>query len=402
MKTWLIYVASLFFALAIAASFSINPSLVPYMVAASGYLFEALTVVLLLTTFFTFSAGVASLKHDKLFGRTVKYTLAWGVLTSILLSVFALLLFKLFPSSFSETSSTVATFESSVNSRSLGLSPFSFLSLTSRALPIVLVFALVWGLAITPTSDIIKPAYTVFNSLSETIYRLGKLIAYLGGLLVFVLGTIFFSALLNEKANFTKPFLILILGICVVIFGLLPLLYGCFTGFKKNPYFVLARSFTSAILALTSSNIYATLFVNQSITRTNIGTQKRISSVSLPLSLFVTRGGTAFVSIFATLVFLETLGATISLPGLLLVAALCFGLSFVSFLSPGFEVAIILFSVLRKLGLTTYGMEAMVVALLPLLNGLAIFLDTILSNFVASIISVRTNTYVKVLKKDTI
>ena len=182
----------------------------------------------------------------------------------------------------------------------------------------------------------------------------------------------------------------------------LPLIYAIFTGFRKNPYGVVGRGLAGLLTAFLSSNIYASSLMGESLSRSNMGIQKRISSTATPLSILIARGGTAFVSTLTTVTLLKTLGAEISTFALVILALTISGLSLVSSFFPGVEIAVVSVFAIRFLNINVYGAEAAIVALLPILNGFAVMIDVLISFMASAIVGARTKTDAKIPLKDTI
>ena len=242
------------------------------------------------------------------------------------------------------------------------------------------------------------------NSFSEAVYRIQRTAAYFGAFYVYVAGTAFFLNIWQEKTAFVspKPFVALALSVLLVIMVVLPLLYAIFTGFRKNPYGVVGRGLAGLLTAFLSSNIYASSLMGESLSRSNMGIQKRISSTATPLSILIARGGTAFVSTLTTVTLLKTLGAEISTFALVILALTISGLSLVSSFFPGVEIAVVSVFAIRFLNINVYGAEAAIVALLPILNGFAIMIDVLISFMASAIVGARTKTDAKIPLKDTI
>ena len=188
----------------------------------------------------------------------------------------------------------------------------------------------------------------------------------------------------------------------MVVLVILPLLFAFFTGFKKNPYGVIGRGLSGLITAFVSGNMFASSLIGESLSRSNLGIQKRISSTVTPLSIVITRGGTAFVSTVTVITLLKTLGAEISMVALILLTLAIAGASFLSSLFSGIEVAAISVIALKMLNINIYGAEAAIVSLIPFINGCALLIDMTLSLMANAISGARTKTDAKIPLKDTI
>ena len=389
---------------ATAYTFSSSTPLLKMMSAATSFLTGVAALLFLVVSFVTIASGTASLRKNRLGGRTVRITIFWAVVTTLILSMLGVILANGIPQIFPVSSSAGGNYSEVLNSFTSSIDALDAGSIIGKFfLPLVFA-AFILGAALTPSSDVIRPAYTVMNSFSEAVYRIQRTAAYFGAFYVYVAGTAFFLNIWQEKTAFVspKPFVALALSVLLVIMVVLPLLYAIFTGFRKNPYGVVGRGLAGLLTAFLSSNIYASSLMGESLSRSNMGIQKRISSTATPLSILIARGGTAFVSTLTTVTLLKTLGAEISTFALVLLALPISGLSLVSSFFPGVEIAVVSVFAIRFLNINVYGAEAAIVALLPILNGFAIMIDVLISFMASAIVGARTKTDAKIPLKDTI
>ena len=389
---------------ATAYTFSSSTPLLKMMSAATSFLTGVAALLFLVVSFVTIASGTASLRKNRLGGRTVRITLFWAVVTTLILSILGVILANGLPQIFPVSSSAGGNYTEVLSSFTSSIDALDSGSIIGKFfLPLVFA-AFILGAALTPSSDVIRPAYTVMNSFSEAVYRIQRTAAYFGAFYVYVAGTAFFLNIWQEKTAFVspEPFVALALSVLLVIMVVLPLLYAIFTGFRKNPYGVVGRGLAGLLTAFLSSNIYASSLMGESLSRSNMGIQKRISSTATPLSILIARGGTAFVSTLTTVTLLKTLGAEISTFALVILALTISGLSLVSSFFPGVEIAVVSVFAIRFLNINVYGAEAAIVALLPILNGFAVMIDVLISFMASAIVGARTKTDAKIPLKDTI
>ena len=389
---------------ATAYTFSSSTPLLKMMSAATSFLTGVAALLFLVVSFVTIASGTASLRKNRLGGRTVRITIFWAVVTTLILSMLGVILANGIPQIFPVSSSAGGNYTEVLNSFTSSIDALDAGSIIGKFfLPLVFA-AFILGAALTPSSDVIRPAYTVMNSFSEAVYRIQRTAAYFGAFYVYVAGTAFFLNIWQEKTAFVspEPFVALALSVLLVIMVVLPLLYAIFTGFRKNPYGVVGRGLAGLLTAFLSSNIYASSLMGESLSRSNMGIQKSISSTATPLSILIARGGTAFVSTLTTVTLLKTLGAEISTFALVILALTISGLSLVSSFFPGVEIAVVSVFAIRFLNINVYGAEAAIVALLPILNGFAVMIDVLISFMASAIVGARTKTDAKIPLKDTI
>lgn len=404
METWLTYLAALLMAGATAFAFPQSSAVYTAVHYASEYLTAAGVFIFIPVSFITLSSGVASLRKDRLGRKAVAVNIIWALASSVVLALLGILVEKAFSLTFPVTASAGGDYVALYNAHAEAIDVTGILSsMNSIFLPMVLL-ALITGMAITPSSDIIRPAYTVFNSLSEAMYRIGRCITYFGAFYVYIRGTDFFISLWREKTAFVAPsFFLRTAGASLIMLLLvLPLLYAIFTGFRKNPYEVLWKVFPSIVFAFVSGNIFFSSLQNVAISRNSMGVQKRIVSTSTPFGIVITRGGTCFVSTVTVLSILSSLGAEVTLASALLIALVTVLLSLLSSMASGSETALIVIVLFKLLNINVYGAEAAVISVIPFLNALSSMIDITLISMASGIIAVRTKTDITVPVRDTI
>ena len=379
-----------------------------YLINFSIYLFIPILLI-------TFSAGVASLKKDEAGGKMASSIAGWSISSTVILSVAAAAIYCFFPVKFPVTASAGSSMEALSTAASLlskeafgylyPSNPFSLISELTTFLPPAIIIAWIFGLSLKPSSDVIRPAYTVVNSLAEVMYRISRTVATFGWLLAYTGSTWLFLSLYQEKTVLVAPYFlsVVIFATAFIMLVLLPLLYACYTGFRRNPYKVIFRSLSNLIIALVTGNIITATFIGESVARQNLGAQKRITSTSLPLLTIFSRGGTAFISTLVSLMLIE--GATGEIPSVLV----CFGVScaimltsFTSSLFVGYESVFVIIFAFKLLSIELGNAEAALIALLPLINGIGVMLDSLIGNMGAVVASVGVGTDMKIPYSDTI
>lgn len=412
MKTWITYLASVLMGFATCLIFGdstiatgIFSSITTFLVNLGIFLFIPLTVI-------TFASGIASLRKDKLGAKTTIVAFVWAAASTLALSIIAAIAFYFMPVKFpvsSSAGSDAAIFSTIFNSATSyalnGLypsNPFLTLATTSYYILPLLIISWILGVSLKPSADIIRPAYTVMNSFSEVMYRIVRTVSAYGFILVYAGSSYLFLALYQEKTILVSPeFVKLFLAASLVaILVVIPLLYAIFTGFKRNPYWVLGRSFSSIATGLFTGNILASSLICEGVSRHNLGVQKRIASTATPLFILIGRGGTALVSTLSVLALLKAVGAEMSLSSTVLIALALSLTSLLSSIASGYELLIVIYSALKLTNISLYGAEATIIALLPLLSGIAIALDVAICHFGNALVAYATRTDVKIPYRD--
>lgn len=414
MKTWITYLASVLMGFASCLIFGdltiateIYSSITTFLVNLGIFLFIPLTII-------TFASGIASLRKDKLGAKTTIVSIVWAVISTVVLSLIASIVFYFIPVKFpvsSSAGSDAAIFETIFNNALshaiTGLypsNPFLTLATTSYYIIPMLIISWILGISLKPNADIIRPAYTVMNSFSEVMYRIVRTISTYGFILVYAGSSYLFLALYQEKTILVSPeFVKLFLAASLItLLVVIPLLFAIFTGFKRNPYWVLGRSFSSIVTGLFTGNILASSLVGEGVSRQNLGVQKRIVSTSTPLFILVGRGGTALISTLSVLALLKAVGAEMSLTSTILIALALSLTSLLSSIASGYELIIVIYGALKLMNISLYGAEATLIALLPLLSGIAIAIDVTICHFGNAVVSCATRTDVKIPYRDTL
>lgn len=404
MGSWLTYLAALLMAVATAFTYPYSTAFASKLSAITNVLTNIGIFVYFPIFFITFLSGIASLGKDRIGRKVFKSTILWSIISTFVLSFLALLFVSIFNSNLPVTSTTGLDSLTQLEEYSSSLDIFGILSFTSYAFIPSIFLALIFGLSIIPSSDVIRPSYTVLNSLSEAMYRIERTVSYFSAFFVYIAATSLFLNLWHEKTIIATPafFINLIVSMLALLFIVIPLLYSIFTHFRKNPYKLISSSFSTLLISLTSGNIYLTSLSSQAVCRCNLGVQKRIASTVTPLGILITRGGTSFVTIFTLISLLSTINAKVSTAALILIIIVVALLSFTSFISSGYETVFIAFLLLKVLNINIYGSEAALIALIPFLNGIGTLLDNILINLSCDIASTKTKTDIMIPFKDNI
>lgn len=414
MKTLLTYIVALALGFATALLFSSMPSSYPVFMSISSWLSELMCFIYLPVLLIVFSSGVSSLVKNRKGLKVALSMLLWTLGSTILLSLLGALFYLAHPISI-PNSSTAGMSVSDLNSMiatytnySLRLlepnSLFFTLSYASKFIFPVIVIAWIFGLSIKPSSDVIRPIYQVMNSLSEAMYRVSRFSLIFGSVFAYFASVSFFLDSYEEKsAIINRPFMLTLIASSLLIFFLvIPFLYAVYTGFKRNPYSVMFRSVSSYITALVSSNILSASLFSLSLVRGNMGVQKRVASVSIPTLSVFARGGTAFISTMTTLMVVHAITGSVSLPVAFAIAFSIAITSFVSSAALGGETLMASILALRLVGVNLLGRECVLVGLLPLINGIAIAIDSYIINLGAVDAGYWVGTNVSVSLKDTI
>jgi len=421
MKTWLTYLAAAAMGLAFELTFRDSLFFVSSMNFMADIVMKLGAFIVFPLAFFTMASGTASLSRRR--GRTAfvwMSTLFWAILTSLVLSICAALIFRIIPTAFPATSTTPASSDqyntlysglySSTAAKLVSANPLSFNAFLNFVksgdclIPVILL-ALIFGYAFRPTTQVIRPAYITLNSISEAMFRLARLVARFLWLGIFFLsGSWFYSIFRDGSVHYSWSFLSLCIIVALVaLFVVVPLIFSLATGFRRSPYKQLSRLLSAAIASFFSVNYLFSQSALYTDCRTNLGIQKNIVSTALPLHSVLTRGGSALISTMCSCSLIYAING--SLPTVLQAVTVAFACTLVSFiccLHAGYEV---LFSVTFALGLLDLnlaGKEFSLIGLLPLINGIALMIDTMLAGLGTSFTACHLKSDCDIVGEDTV
>ena len=399
MKTWITYLASILLGLATTLLLGDSIYISSLISTLSQIVMNVGLLLFIPLVLVGFSSGVASLRKDNLGSNNLKGIVLWSVVTALILPICATLLFTLYPVAFPVTStagqesfsdSLLVSMFSSAGNQLLSGNPFYTLATASSFILPIVIISWILGYALKPNADVIKPAYSIVNSFSEVMFRLSRAYTVLGYIIVYIASTQTFIALYQEKTVFVAPKFVAIFTSITALTSLIiiPIIYAIITKGKRNPYKDTFRSLSAMFMALTTSNILVTAPVIESTSRHNNGVQKRTAATATPLYTIISRGGTATITAISTLSILTAVtGNSLDIKTSLIVALYSTLSAFVASLAPGFEVMFTSIIVFKLANVTLYGAEMTIMGILPLINGLALLLDSqlaMLGNVVAA------------------
>ena len=419
MKTWLTYLAAAAMGLAFQVTFkesSFFYSSMNFMASMAAKLGVFLAFPLV---FFAMTAGTSSLARKK-GGNSFVWlsSFFWSLLTTVVMTISAALLFRLIPASFPTGQSSYNTtgtalydaFSELTASRLALANPLStnaFLNLvkSSDSLLPAMFLALVMGYAARPTSEVMRPAYQVLNSISEAMFRLARQTSKILWIAVFFISGTWFETLWLNGTVFTSWHFITML--CIIGFGtfliVVPLVYAIATGFKRNPYRQIIRLLSASTAAFFSGNTLFALPVLYTDCRINLGIRKNVVSTSLPIHSIMTKGGSAMMGTLCSCsLVLAASGNMPSATQTITIALACTAVSFASSLHAGYEVLFCVSCALGLIGTNTSDDMASLIGMLPLLNGTALLFDTMLSGLGTSFTACNLNADCNIVEKDTV
>jgi len=397
MKTWHYNLISAFLGLLLATLIGTSSSYDLVINTSIDVLKLLLYFLFLPMLLFTLTAAIASLKKDK--GTTapvIGWSLLWNFITAIILCLIAAFAFFIFrPEGF-------GTFVKSTAMVSyLNVNTFQIAYL----IPIIIFLALFIGRASNPDESVFYPAYAVLNSFSEVFFRLSKTLCRYAWFAIFFFSGFFFKQYFSNEmfSTYINITLFILLLTLFVTFLILPLIVWCFSGFKENPFIPVVRLLGPSLSAFFSNDplfYYPQIYFTA---RNNLGVQKRVIGSSLPLSLLISKGGTAMVAtLFCALITFQS-GTPLSWPSLSILAFYCSILSLVSGAHFKTEMLFICITALNFANVTLdQQTQIQLLYSIPLVSGFGYFLDAQIAGLTTYISGIRTKTNRKVKRVYTI
>ena len=421
MKTWLTYLAAAAMGLAFDLTLKNSGFYLPFITFMADVVLKLGIFIVFPLAFFTMTAGTASLTRKRGQNSYVWLsTILWATLTTVVLSIVTGLLFRVFPAAFPSTTTTPSSAQqatelsallaNSTLSRLSAANPlsvnsfFNFIKSSDCLLPIILI-ALVFGYAIRPTSEVIRPAYITMNSISEVMFRLAKIVAKLLWIGIFFISGVWFNHLWTDATVFFSwRFVVLC---CIVGFGtlfvIIPLIYAIMTGFRRNPYRQIVRLLSSGVASFFSVNYLFSQSTLYTDCRINLGIQKSVVSTALPLHSIITKGGSALVSSLCTCTLIFAInGVAPTALQTMTIAMACSLASFICSVHAGYEVVFITTYALGLLDVNIAGYQYAIIGMLPLINGMALMFDVMLAGLGTSFTACNLNADCFITERDNV
>lgn len=163
----------------------------------------------------------------------------------------------------------------------------------------VIVFALLFGIAIALSGKAGERIATLFEDLSEVIMRLVTILMNIAPYGVFaLLATLFTTVSLTTFGNLIEYFLVVFFVLVVHAIVTYPIILKLFTGL--NPLIFLKKMRDAAIFAFSTASSNATIPVTLETATKKMGVKNSIASFTVPLGATINMDGTAIMQGVAT------------------------------------------------------------------------------------------------------
>ena len=270
-----------------------------------GQIFVAsLKMLVVPLVFVSLVCGTSSLKDLSTLGRMGGKTLAFYIATTTIAITFALVMGSVFQPGAGADLTAASSFKSaeapSLGQVIINMFPTNPISSMAEGKTLqVIVFAVLFGIAISAAGKPGERIASVFADLNEVIMKLVALLMNLAPYGVFFLMAKLFTGLgLSAITNLAEYFLVL--AGTLVLHGLVTysLMLKGFTGL--SPINFLKKMEDAIMFAFSTASSNATIPVSMETAKNRMGVDNRISSFTIPLGATVNMDGTAIMQGVAT------------------------------------------------------------------------------------------------------
>lgn len=182
----------------------------------------------------------------------------------------------------------------------------------------IIVFAVLFGVAMAMTGEAGKRLSAVFEDLNTVVMRLVTIIMNLAPYGVFVLMAKLFATIGAETILGLAKYFFLVFGV-LILHGLVTYSILLKTLSGLSPLMLLRKMRDAAIFAFSTSSSSATLPVTMETARNKLGIGNSVSSFTLPLGATINMDGTAIMQGVATVFIAQVYGVDLSMSDYLMV-----------------------------------------------------------------------------------
>lgn len=268
--------------------------------------------------FVSLACGVASLKEPAQLGRIGWKTLSFYLVSTIFSVSFALMLAMVF-----KPGSGVAI-ESGLPPMEIKAAP-PFVDQIIAMIPTnpiqafatgnvlqVLVFALLFGLAVVLAKDAGRPVEKFLISLNEVVMKLVAIVMVFAPIGVFALLTVAIATLgFAQIYALGKYFLLVLFALLFHLFITFPTMLKVFSGL--SPRILLRKLRPVMLFAFSTSSSNATIPVTLRTAEKSLGVSNKVAAFTVPLGATINMNGTSIMQGIATMFIAQSAGVDLSL-----------------------------------------------------------------------------------------
>lgn len=288
------------------------------LLEVGGKIFIAsLKMLVVPLVFVSLVCGTSSLKDIATLGRMGGKTLAFYIATTAIAITLALTMGTIFQPGAGADLTAVSTF-SSANAPSLGqviinMFPTNPINAMAEGKTLqVIVFAVLFGIAISLAGKAGDRIAAVFNDLNEVIMKLVAILMNIAPYGVFCLMAKLFTGLgLDAILNLAAYFAVLAGTLLLHGFVTYGLMLKGFTGL--NPLTFFKKMEDAVMFAFSTASSNATIPVTMETVKNRIGVDNKIASFTVPLGATINMDGTAIMQGVATVFIAQAFNIDLSL-----------------------------------------------------------------------------------------
>ncbi|SEK35592.1 Na+/H+-dicarboxylate symporter [Colwellia chukchiensis] len=343
---------------------SIRGFLVDGVFEVGGQIFiSSLQMLVVPLVFVSLICGTCSLKDTTKLGRIGGKAIALYLLTTAIAISFAMTLALLINPGEGVDMAAGSTFTSreapSLAQVIIQMFPSNpFAAFAQGNMLQVIIFALLFGIAIALSGKAGERVAALFEDLSEVIMRLVTILMNIAPYGVFcLLAGLFTDVSLSTFGNLIKYFFVVLLVLLLHAFITYPTLLKLLTGL--NPLVFLKKMRDTAIFAFSTSSSNATLPVTLETTTKKMGVKNSIASFTVPLGATINMDGTAIMQGVATVFIAQVFSQDLTLTDYLMVVLTATLASIGTAGVPGVGL-IMLAMVLEQVGLPVEGIALII------------------------------------------
>ncbi|WP_040515952.1 dicarboxylate/amino acid:cation symporter [Gilvimarinus chinensis] len=182
----------------------------------------------------------------------------------------------------------------------------------------VIVFAVLFGIAISRTGEKGKPVASFFNNLNEVVMQMILMLVQLAPYGVFCLLAKLFASMGFEVFEDLLFYFFTVIGVLLLqCFVVYPALLKAFAGL--NPLVFFRKMYPVQVFAFSTASSNATLPYTLSTVEKKLGVDNKVASFTLPLGATINMDGTSIMQGVATVFIAQAYGVDVGLTGYLMV-----------------------------------------------------------------------------------
>lgn len=284
---------------------------------------NSLTMLVVPLVFVSLVCGVSSLSDPSKLGRLGGKSVLLYVFTTCIAVTFALVMALLIKpgSGFEMTTQEAYEVKQAPPLAQVIIDMFPSNPIASMAegnMLQIIVFALLFGVAVTKAGESGKKIQAAFESLNEVIMKIVLIIMNLAPYGVFFLMAKLAATIeLKDFGSILKYFVLVFVSLILHALITYPTLLVTLA--KLNPITMLYKMKDTAIFAFSSSSSSATLPVTIATARNKLGVNRSVASFTIPLGATINMDGTAIMQGVATVFIAQVYGVDLTTTQLLMV-----------------------------------------------------------------------------------